>query len=100
MAEFRASRPAKAELNIEQLPDFGITIIIPSKMNGGSHRRVSSLSGSRAAIPAASESTRRACGRYWARTREFAPSAPISTSAVAVVPSVKWAVTVPSAAMP
>ena len=37
-----------------------------------------------------------ACGRYCLRTREPAPSAPTSRSPVAVEPSAKYAVTVPS----
>jgi hypothetical protein len=37
-----------------------------------------------------------ACGRYWWRTAELAPSAATSTSPLAEVPSAKWAVTVPS----
>lgn len=37
-----------------------------------------------------------ACGRYWRRTAECVPSAATSRSPVALLPSAKYAVTVPS----
>ncbi|MFZ0874917.1 MAG: hypothetical protein WAN20_10390 [Pseudonocardiaceae bacterium] len=58
----------------------------------GSQDRVCGVSGSRPAIDAAAVSTRPARGRYCPRTRELAPSAPMRTSPVAVLPSVKCAV--------
>lgn len=96
MAVVSASRPGKAEVNIEQRPDGGITSVIPSVRAAGSQARVVSSSGSWAAIPPAAERTRPAWGRYWPRTRELAPSAATSSSAVAVLPSAKCAVTAPS----
>jgi hypothetical protein len=68
----------------------------PWKQLSGSSGLVSSVMGTLPPIAMIPASLTVACGRYCRRTAEPAPSAATSTSPVALLPSAKHAVTVPS----
>ncbi len=68
----------------------------PLTTSSGSRARVSGVRAVFVAMAVMPASLISACGRNWRRTAERVPSAATRTSPVAVVPSVKWAVTVPS----
>lgn len=77
-------------------PRLSNTIESPLDALGGNSFLVSGVSASLPLVAIKPVSVCVACGSYRLRTGEFAPSAPTSRSAVAVVPSTKYAVTVPS----